>query len=291
MGKPKNVNGICRQHPRERLFVQPLEWTQLHLELLNCSFQEETPETPSKEPEDDTSEVFDGKKSANRSARTAERLATSEMKNAAIKKLVTEDGGPLRFQRPFGYFCFGIKHEYRLHGAVFSLRSSGSLSPVFAFLQRGMIKIQRESVFQLPKPRRPNPPAELLREMRLKQLEPSDHWRDPYVLAVLVGLAQSQAEEKHSPKYPFPENHIFKACAAFVDENNTDFMYFYDAQVSVAFLSKFEYPHTLMKPKNAISSELGIRMKKLPFQPYSSFQSRLLAGVQGCCGDAEAATN
>jgi hypothetical protein len=164
----------------------------------------------------------------NHSAKTAERLATSEMKNAAIKKLVSEDGGPLRFQRydpktietfiialadvfrPFGYFCFGKKHEFRLHGSIFSVRSSGSLAPVFAFLQKGMIRIQREGLFQTPRPRRSNPPAELLRKLRLKQLEPEDRFRDPYILAVLIGLAQSQAEDKSSPQTRHRQDHVFK---------------------------------------------------------------------------------
>jgi hypothetical protein len=67
-------------------------------------------------------------------------------------------------------------------------------------MQRGMIKIQREGVFSLPRPRRPNPPAELIRKLRLKQLEPSDPWCDPYILAVLVGLAQSQAQSRSLEK-------------------------------------------------------------------------------------------
>ncbi|KAF4996159.1 hypothetical protein FGRMN_4651 [Fusarium graminum] len=209
MSEPKSINDIIRQYPRERLLVQPLEWTQLHLELLKCSFQEVVVDELPEDQDNDASEAKGGKKSVDRDARTAERLATSEMKNAAIKKLIAEDGGPLRLQRPFGYFCFGKKHEYRLHGAVFSIRSSGSLSPVFAFLQRGMIRIQREGVYGLPKPRRPNPPAEMLREMRLKQIQPANQWHDPYIFAALVGLAQSQAEDKQSPEAPFGESHKF----------------------------------------------------------------------------------
>ncbi|KAM0343407.1 hypothetical protein ACHAPU_008588 [Fusarium lateritium] len=291
MSEPKSINDIIRQHPRERLLVQPLEWTQLHLELLKCSFQEDVVDELPENQDIDTSEAKGGKKSVDRDARTAERLATSEMKNAAIKKLIAEDGGPLRLQRPFGYFCFGKKHEYRLHGAVFSMRSSGSLSPVFAFLQRGMIRIQREGVYGLPKPRRPNPPAEMLREMRLKQIQPANQWHDPYIFAALVGLAQSQAEDKQSPKAPFGENHKFDVCAVYVDEKNTDFMHFYSAAVSVAFLSKFEYPHTLMRPRNAMSSELGIRMKKVPFRPYSTLKSRLLTEIEAGYKDEESVAN
>ncbi|KAF5022480.1 hypothetical protein F66182_5452 [Fusarium sp. NRRL 66182] len=269
MAGPKSINDIIRQHPRERLYVQPLEWTQLHLDLLKAAFQEDMLQHLSGPPENG--------KPAGRWSRAAERLANSDLKNAAIKTLVSEDGGPLRFQRPFGYFCFSPRHEFRLHGAIFSQRSSGTLAPVFAFMMRGMIGIQREGVFVLPKPRRPNPPAELLREMRLKKLEPSDPWRDPYILAVLVGMAQSQAEDKQTPRFPY------------VDEKNHDYMYFYSAGISVAFLSKFEYPATLAKPKDAISSELCIQMKKIPFQPYSTLRPRLHAEVRRFCDDVESA--
>ena len=99
MREPKSIHDIIRQHPRERLLVQPLEWTELHLELLKCSFVDETPEDDPEESENKASEASGSRKIVNHSAKTAERLATSEMKNAAIKKLVSEDGGPLRFQR------------------------------------------------------------------------------------------------------------------------------------------------------------------------------------------------
>jgi hypothetical protein len=92
MAEVKSIHDIIRQHPRERLLVQPLEWIQLHLELLKCSFVDESTEILSESSETSASE-------ASGSKRTAERLATSEMKNAAIKKLISEDGGPLRFQR------------------------------------------------------------------------------------------------------------------------------------------------------------------------------------------------
>jgi len=51
MREAKSIHDIIRQHPRERLLVQPLEWTQLHLELLKCSFVDETPEDNSEESE------------------------------------------------------------------------------------------------------------------------------------------------------------------------------------------------------------------------------------------------
>lgn len=99
MVEAKSVYDIIRQHPRERLLVQPLEWVQLHLELLKCSFIDDSTEGLQVDMEKITLEPSGSKKTVDRDARTAERLATSEMKNAAIKKLISEDGAPLRFQR------------------------------------------------------------------------------------------------------------------------------------------------------------------------------------------------
>jgi hypothetical protein len=90
--------------------VQPLEWTARHLELLHCSFEEEKFEEGDPEKE----EVLDNngedvqvpdanepgkKKPVDCWARTAERLATYEMKTAAMKKLLAERDGPLKFLR------------------------------------------------------------------------------------------------------------------------------------------------------------------------------------------------
>ncbi|KAF4459373.1 hypothetical protein FALBO_13872 [Fusarium albosuccineum] len=280
MSRRPSVHDIIRKHPRENLWVQPLEWTSLHLELLNCTFEDAA------DPEDAVERDLGEGKYVDRWARTAERLATSEMKTVAAKKLLAEADGPLKFLRPFGYFCFGSEHEFRLHGAIFAQRS-GKQTPMFAFMQRGMIRIQREGVFPLPRPRRVNPPAELLQRLRLRRLEPSDPWRDPYILAVLVGMAQSQAQSLYSEKGSFDQSHLFKACAALVDENNTDFMFFYTANISAAFLSKFEYPNKLRPSKETLSSELRIGCKKIPFQPFASLRGRLNRAIVSFCGKIE----
>jgi hypothetical protein len=34
----QSINDILRSHPRERLYVVPLQWTERHLELLGCAF-------------------------------------------------------------------------------------------------------------------------------------------------------------------------------------------------------------------------------------------------------------
>jgi hypothetical protein len=90
--------------------------------------------------------------------------------------------------------------------------------PVFAFMQRAMIKIQRELVYPVPGSRRRiqnNVPVAEMRQLQLKHLNPADPSRDPYILAVLVGLAQEQAWVVHdtSEEEEAEENEVSQGAA------------------------------------------------------------------------------
>lgn len=67
-------------------------------------------------------------------------------------------------------------------------------------MQRHFVAIQRESVY--PRPRRRaiiprNKPGDRIRALQLKHLQPPDLKKDPYILAVLIGLCQDQAKAYH----------------------------------------------------------------------------------------------
>lgn len=68
-------------------------------------------------------------------------------------------------------------------------------------MQRRMIRIQRENLFPMRRGRQPNEAVDTLRKRRLDLIEPSNHYQDPYILAVLIGLAQSQAKAEDSCKH------------------------------------------------------------------------------------------
>ncbi|KAF9767329.1 hypothetical protein IL306_000119 [Fusarium sp. DS 682] len=284
LSKPERVQDLVIQNPRVRVWAQPLEWTEAHLVLIKAFFNEVPADKIVDDGDDDVFNPPEGQDPLATGERTARRLALSPMKNDAMKRLIAADNGPFVLQRLHGFFCFGKKHELRLHGMVYARRTTDSYAGVFAFMQKGMIRLLREGIFTLPRALQGNAPAEWVRDIRINQLEPADQWHEPYILGVLVGLAQSQAEEKSSPKYPFAEDHLFKTCAAFTDDNH-DFLYFYSAEISVAFLSKFEYPADLMKPKDAMSSELSIKMKKVFYRPYHTFKTRILTEIISAMGE------
>ncbi|KAH7127563.1 hypothetical protein EDB81DRAFT_144979 [Dactylonectria macrodidyma] len=291
-----SVDEIIRRHPRERLFVQPVEWTGRHLELLQCSFElrddEEAPGRRTVRQEGQDADPSDCRP-FNYWTHEAESLATSDSKNAVIRRILTDRNGPFKCTRPFGFFHFGSDHTFRLHGLVFAPRSPRQAPgqdqprPVFAFMQRGMIRIQRETAFPLPRPRRrqqlPNLPVAATRRLQLKHLEPTDPCRDPYILAVLLGLAQAQAEASsliESGSANAWEGREYKVCATFVDEEDTHHMNLYSANISVAFLSKFDYPKHLQTPQSPpLSSSLVIQQERFLYKPYSSLRQRLIDAI------------
>lgn len=119
MPRPASIRDLIRQHPRERLLVQPLEWTARHLELLHCSFEEEKNkkeeifDNDEKDAQPPEAKESGKKKPVDRWERTAERLATSEMKTVAIKKLLAESDGPLKFLRYEGTKIHTFDHLTR----------------------------------------------------------------------------------------------------------------------------------------------------------------------------------
>ncbi|KPM37176.1 hypothetical protein AK830_g9375 [Neonectria ditissima] len=281
------VDELVRRHPRERLFVQPLEWTGRHLQLLACVFEPRSDVVPGDGGERPLDSGPVDPRPFDYWTHEAESLAASETKNAVIRRILTERDGPFKCIRPFGYFHFGAHDSFRLHGLVFAPRSQRQVppqdrAPVFAFMQRGMIKYQRGTVFPMPRPRRRehrlNAPVAAQQQLHLKLLEPADPCRDPYILAVLLGLAQAQAK-KVADEGTDRRGHEYRVCAVLVDETDTEDMQFYSAGISAAFLGKFGYPENLEVPEKALSASLTIRYAKFPYKPYSSLRQRLFDAI------------
>ena len=92
---------IIRHNPREALFVQPLEWTARHLEVLGCSFKEEEYQTlADKHPNGNNHEddlVDDPPNDFY--TKVAEDLAKSETKNTAVIQLLAGSEGPFKLSR------------------------------------------------------------------------------------------------------------------------------------------------------------------------------------------------
>lgn len=94
------VGQIIRQHPREALFVQPLEWTSRHLELLQCCYEQATPSLDEPQEAKETVEKLPEQAEAlDKLTQAAKGLATSDIKNHYIKFMLTEAEGPFKLHR------------------------------------------------------------------------------------------------------------------------------------------------------------------------------------------------
>lgn len=88
--KPKRVHDLIAQNPRVRVWVHPLEWSEIHLELLKASFIEIDTDDVSENPEDGVVQVSD--------YRVVRQFAQTSMKNKNLKLLIC-DNGPLKLLR------------------------------------------------------------------------------------------------------------------------------------------------------------------------------------------------
>lgn len=95
---PTSVDEIIRRHPRERLFVQPLEWTARHLELLQCSFELQDDEVPRRKTVHEAVHDADlmDRRPFSYWTHEAEVLANSDTKNAVIRRILTDRNGPFK---------------------------------------------------------------------------------------------------------------------------------------------------------------------------------------------------
>lgn len=93
-----SIKQLLRLYPRDKLLVHPLEWTGRHLEVLQCSFKDSIPPSPSQEHLDEV----DGIPATKGFVYAMRKMAANEIwlrRDAAIRYIVGSDDCPLR---PYG---------------------------------------------------------------------------------------------------------------------------------------------------------------------------------------------
>jgi len=179
--EPLSINDILRKHNGDRLFVPPLHLTLQHLALLECHFagkeiglhgykQSQFPESLRV---------------------TARQLPGSfQAKTSIIRDLLAHFN--LRCCNTELSFSFGqrVVASIKTDG-LFSPASSPNL-PRLAYLDLEATKLRRNNSVPIPKSRQPNRPAIRLQLKRRQRLQPAKNFGDPYIVAVLIALAQKQ---------------------------------------------------------------------------------------------------
>ncbi|EXK23589.1 hypothetical protein FOMG_19649 [Fusarium oxysporum f. sp. melonis 26406] len=198
-------NMICRH--RQRLYVHPLQWTSQHLHVLACQFVDQS--WVSKVPLKDVTN-----RSSQQSSRTQRNAPSQNVKKALASLRSHSNNDKLRSWAIEDLMAaYGFHHEtspnsregdalllrYGPHDKV-SLQVdafSRSHAPV-AYLDLDKVESLRVNtvytkfyrrLFQ----RRPhNKPVEAILKAKLRRIRPSIRQYDPFILAVLVALAQER---------------------------------------------------------------------------------------------------
>lgn len=203
-----SISQLVRLHRKERLLVHPIHWTDRHLELLGCSF--DVSRAPSTAPP-----VLFGKQgSGHLRYAIQDRNWNLFFREGALCHLLARDG-PFedRFEPPpawpscppfvsatdgFGRrgvrFSFDRRRVQTLRCIVFTLRpqqESDACPPIIvAYFGLERIDELRGDLFELPDEIQRCKSTYSLSCLKRKKITPKDRLRDPYIVTILIALAQ-----------------------------------------------------------------------------------------------------
>lgn len=196
---------MARLHCRERLLVRPIYWTDRHLGLLGCSFGDAAPAPPLIEP------GVDSKRGAHCIRHAMEyRKWRIQYREDVVPELLTKHGGPFeylsatpclavvatadRVSRANLHFYFKRRRVQTLECVVFLFKKEQQTDvrppAIAAYLDLDRIFTLRRDLFDVPMDHQRCKSARSLSRLRLKKITLNTQLHDPYVVAVLIALAQ-----------------------------------------------------------------------------------------------------
>ncbi|KAJ6445010.1 hypothetical protein O9K51_03412 [Purpureocillium lavendulum] len=267
---PLSIHDLARRHPRSRILVEPLLWTPLHLELLRCSFSAVFDEPL---PAMAFNTVCDDKSLD----RLAHRLSSDSFDRAfAVEGLLGDLDGPLRCHRPLffnlrGYRYIELPCAYYCLRAECGGRDNSSVPLVAAVIDYdSIIRSRKKRIINTCIGSRYNKIAVAMAHIKQRKYASILPLQEPYLAAVLIALAQHQ----WSALGPTTRKQAsgVKPKLVYVSDD-AESLHVYSSNVSSAFLSMFDDPSLAPSAQESLS----IHITAIPYQPFATLQSRLLA--------------
>ncbi|KAH8816074.1 hypothetical protein F5884DRAFT_852534 [Xylogone sp. PMI_703] len=277
---PENLSiyQLARLNCRERVLVNPIQWTSLHLSLLQCSF--ENPQVFTAQSDSahlDISKItgagfvqklFDRKKWSWRQFCTVQVLVSAGCPFTILKDL---------------HFYFDQRHINVLPCVAFYLKDlvdkdhwgeyKGRIPPVAAYTDRERIRELRREYLRSRLGRPLNDPILGLFRLGLKKLTPENPLHDPYIVALLIGIAHRQRYSLQLKGQEDTNGSTFLAQVLYTDPDDIENIHVFAADVSSSFFQKLDFPS--LPPPTSPSSTMSIKHIVLPRKPYRTFQRRL----------------
>ncbi|KAK4238208.1 hypothetical protein C8A03DRAFT_33814 [Achaetomium macrosporum] len=282
-----SINQLVARHARERLLVRPVRWTDRRLSLLRCRFHSQgeggraegmptaylKPETSDSDSERQTLYLEHTDNFWDRSRSIDELLGLVSEHRTLNRKYLGSVA--LYFnQQPCAKFAYKDREIITAQPGRKRIR--------FALFDMSEPLRQRFQHFKPPWPKN-EPVAEHKRRLR-KRLAPRDRYRDPYLVAVIIALAQKKRHE--APQQASPPRG-FTVRLLILDRDKTS-VFQYVAHVQGSFLDMFDHPATQPPSGNP---GLDVHCWEIPSSPGSTFAHRLVWALRtDCCGEMHADT-
>ncbi|KAH7248417.1 hypothetical protein B0J15DRAFT_498480 [Fusarium solani] len=299
-----SLNGVLRQH-RKRLYIHPLQWTSQHLHVLGCEFvtQSRTPSPPLEEitpsdPNEDLrpQQTVDASPNAIKAMKALKSLR-SEFNNEkgriwAIDDLMAAYGFAHR-PRPSssGHDLLPFGYGARVVASLKVDRVYSHSCAFAAYLDLDRIDLLRTDTVYTSWHRKlfekwpDNEPVKRILEAKLRRIQPSAQQYDPFILAVLVALAQERrrpcptrnAAETPSAVLKPDSNtrlsrHVIDLMASSMQvyvlattSCDSTHLWAYTARFPAPFLDKFDQPS-----QACYADPLAISYFKIPLSPIST---------------------
>ncbi|KJZ70422.1 hypothetical protein HIM_10190 [Hirsutella minnesotensis 3608] len=251
-GQALSISQILRLHNRERLLVEPMRWTNRHLQLLGCTI---APPTPEKELH--LQRVFSNK-DAYHLYWAFKQGWTPVHRSTALRRLLSN--------LYFGYsnshvvFEFGPREwtDYIHFPSFYSNRHQEGVLAAYVDLQ--LIQNRRNDLVERG---RGCQIRKRLRQLKIKAITPQNCLHDPVVVAVLIALAQQNTYYQKT----------FSQVIATSDDR--DRVFIYKSHIAPFLLRCLEDPN--FTPPEPLS--ISIEVETIRFKPFRSFRDRLHANV------------
>ncbi|EEP81834.1 predicted protein [Uncinocarpus reesii 1704] len=272
-----SIYQLARLHCRERLIVYPLLWTDRHVGLLQCSFEHPSIAPPRSWPH--TIQKMPG-------AYSIKSLFKDDDDDWGQRDVIIEDvlAGfecPLTIIHGNDLYFFFDRRRITLpcllffpQGSDYDDMLSGRVPAVVACTDCARIQDLRYQKVSSCGGRRYSKSTSALIDLKLKKLTPSNPLQDPYILALLIALAQQQrsALQQTCPK----EQDIrptFSSQVLLIDPSDKANIHLFTADISSSFLDKFKFPS--IPPSTSPSLLVSVRHMMVPYKPSETFRSRI----------------
>ncbi|KAL4882694.1 hypothetical protein BJY04DRAFT_217188 [Aspergillus karnatakaensis] len=275
------VVGIYYEH--RYMLTHPFRWTNDYLKMIGCNFHLVDQKTTSESVATGLSSTIPGYHGMARDTRILARCIGITVKREMMHKLLMTSGPFFADVDPPATLFFNCEEAHTPNFSLYRRRGLPQdlihqrIPAYIGYTDYSSIIAGRFQNFPVeidPATGRPNLPVRRWAAKCIKMVTPENYVEDPYILAILIALAQHQ--EAAVINYGIvPKPFSFVSRLVITNWIDTDYIYVYDAN----------FPHTLVKVLHRPDAAgvyipwPVIQVQKIPYEPYGTFMARLYAAL------------